>query len=88
MMIKTIMNDPLIIIESDIPDKTIFFLGVTFRPCRRMTSPDPEWTSLTSEDTFYRGISPRVLKGHQKGLIIRVDHGTSYDDCDEMNWMI
>jgi len=29
MMIKTIMNDPLIIIESDIPDKTIFFWGVS-----------------------------------------------------------
>ena len=31
MMIKNIMNDPLIIIESDIPDKTTFFLGGHFQ---------------------------------------------------------
>ena len=90
MMIKTIMHGPLIIIESNIPDKTTIFLGVTFswfRPCR-MTSPDPEWTSLTSEDTFDRGISPRVLNTKMDCLSeLIMEHLTMITMIVMMKWI-
>ena len=51
MMIKTIMNDPLIIIERDIPDKTIFFFGVSLSghvaAWPRPTQNGPRWHRRT-----------------------------------------